>query len=457
MKNKKILIIEDDKVFAQAIYFQLTSSASSTNHVQVSMSIEELDELSEYFHPDVVLLDLNIGQYQGLDTFLAVNKIFPNSAIIILTGTEDQELALKIVKYGAQDYLVKSEIDNKLLIKSIDYSEERKLQHIKLAESEKKFRNVFLNSPLPMFVVDGMQEEIIMINNSFIQLYGYSSEFLIGKRLNFLNADENEIIEIDVTSESFHNSLVHKTLKGKRLQVELIGNKLSKDSSHYICLVNDRTEEKEFTKKKFRLVSSTQENEKKKIAMELHDGLAQNLVLLGLWFNSFDIDSSQEPLRNNFVNLLNQSLKELKSISYSLLPPELDKGFIKAVKNLVGRVNLLNQIQFSLEIDDEIEEDEFKDNDKYNLYRIIQETINNALKHSKAKNLIISIKKSDKHITLSLKDDGIGFEQDKVSGSLGMQNLNYRMNIGNLSGSIESAPREGTKLILYLERDCAEN
>lgn len=457
MSLKKILIVEDDDVFAQSIYFQLTQFGANSDQVLISSSIEELIELSEYFYPDVILLDLNIGQYQGIDTFLSVRNIFNNAAIIILTGNDDEELALKILHFGAQDYLLKSEIQNKLLIKSIEYSQERKYQTIKLAESETKFRNVFLNSPLPMFILGLEHEGIIMVNNSFTKLYGHKSDAMIGKKLVFLNFDDKETIEIDYTRESFNMSLIHKTQHGKKLYIELISNKLSNESSNFICLVNNRTDEKEFEQKKDRIISSAQEMEKKKIAMELHDGLAQNIVLLGLWFNLIEIESKQEPLKQNFTNLLNQTLKELKSISYSLLPPELDKGFIMALKNLVERLNSIKQIDFSLEIANEIEENDFKQNEKYNLYRIIQETTNNSLKHSQAKNLVISITKSDKYIEMSLKDNGIGFDQEKVSGSLGMQNLSYRMNNGNISGSLKSTIGEGTKLTLYLDRDYSEN
>jgi DNA-binding NarL/FixJ family response regulator len=89
-----------------------------------------LKEIKDFLSPDIILLDLGLPETSGTDTFLEAKSIFPESAIIILSGTDDDVLARNIVKKGAQDYLVKSDADSKVLRKTIEYALDRfQFQH----------------------------------------------------------------------------------------------------------------------------------------------------------------------------------------------------------------------------------------------------------------------------------------------------------------------------------------
>jgi DNA-binding NarL/FixJ family response regulator len=150
----------------------------------------EVEEFSKFFVPDVVLLDLNIIDSNGMDTFERVLTIFPKSAIIILSGMDDQNMALEIVKNGAQDYILKSDLNNKVLLKTIEYSFERKDLLDRIQKSEKQFRDVFEQSPLPMFSVEGPNLVIKLVNNAAKEIYGFEKRLLIGRELQSLNFDK---------------------------------------------------------------------------------------------------------------------------------------------------------------------------------------------------------------------------------------------------------------------------
>jgi signal transduction histidine kinase len=231
----------------------------------------------------------------------------------------------------------------------------------------------------------------------------------------------------------------------------LIGNKMLSEKDSFVVLIIDRTEEVLFESKKYSLISNAQEGEKKKIARELHDGLAQNLVLLKLWFESFNIDEAQKESIKSYSDLLNNSIKEIKNISYTLLPPELDKGLLSGLKSLTDRVNMLNSSHCDFVIENEISEDHFEGVDTFNIYRIIQEFINNSLKHSNAKNIWISLRGESGKWKILIKDDGVGFDKTKAQGSLGMSNIASRMEIGKLQGGVSSEIGKGTELQIFPE------
>ncbi|MFN6374538.1 MAG: response regulator, partial [Chitinophagia bacterium] len=121
MQNTKLLIVEDDPIFLSALVWQLTKMDYDRMNIVSGASIAECREIAVEFSPEVILLDLNITDSHGIDTYHSINSIFQHAAVIILSGMNDEELALQIVKLGAQDYLLKSDVSSKILSKTIEY------------------------------------------------------------------------------------------------------------------------------------------------------------------------------------------------------------------------------------------------------------------------------------------------------------------------------------------------
>ena len=252
---------------------------------------------------------------------------------------------------------------------------------------------------------------------------------------------------------SFKKEFIQESLSGKEIIVEVILNKL--DSSlemEFITQVLDRTEEIFFERRKNEVISQAEEGEKKKIARELHDGLGQNMVLLNLLFQSLKPSIEQEGQYNEVSNLLQSCIRELKEIAYSLLPPELENGFLNAINRFSNRINALGKINFVIEIQEGFVEADFGSIDKFNLYRIVQEFINNSMKHAQAQTLIFEIQKTESEILITISDDGLGFDMEKVEKGLGLQNLQHRMKMSNIKGKMESLPGQGSKLIMQISK-----
>jgi signal transduction histidine kinase len=232
----------------------------------------------------------------------------------------------------------------------------------------------------------------------------------------------------------------------------LIANKLNSDRDIFICSIIDKTEELRFQEEKMKIINEAQENEKQNIAREIHDGLAQNLVVMNLLFGSFEFQSGQEASIEDFSNLIKTTIEEAKSISYQLLPPQLENGFLNGLKNVIVRINSLNKQDAILEISDDVEEADFDTVDKFNLFRIIQEFFNNSIKYSNSELYNTKISKGESgELIIMINDNGVGFDREKVIGTLGISNMLNRIDMAGIQGSLNSEIGVGTTLELIIK------
>lgn len=214
-----------------------------------------------------------------------------------------------------------------------------------------------------------------------------------------------------------------------------------------IGAMQDITKQKNFEIQKFTLISETQEHERKRFSMELHDGLAQHLVALNLYLSQIEEDQivDAETLKNCF-DVLKMSMNQTRALCYSLTPPELDHGFILALQAMFERLKALKAFDVILNVQPLIADDDFKEADKYNLYRIIQEFVNNSIKHSGGDTIKCQVSKIKNNITIEVKDNGQGFDITKKSNSLGLRNIAQRAHIANIQYKLDSIIGEGTTL-----------
>lgn len=135
-----VLLVEDTQSEADLTRFYL-SRASSMRYdlVHVSSLTQAVDHLYENETPDIILLDLHLPDCEGLGGFERLRKLAPDVPVIILTNFMDDELATTAVREGAQDYLIKKEVDTALLSKSIRYAIERQKVDAALRESEERY------------------------------------------------------------------------------------------------------------------------------------------------------------------------------------------------------------------------------------------------------------------------------------------------------------------------------
>jgi signal transduction histidine kinase len=297
---------------------------------------------------------------------------------------------------------------------------------------------------MPMVQLSGDELIITMVNNASLELYGYSTEEIIGKSIYSFNKNaENRF------NGQANRRFTHINSKGEELIVDIILNRLETMDNEFIALVVNKTEELQFEKNKFDIINQAEESEKKKIARELHDGLGQQLVLLNLLFQNLSPQENQVSQFEDISNLIQNTIREVKEIAYNLLPPELDKGFINGIDRFANRINTLGQLVLELEISPDLSEDDLGDIDRFNLYRIVQEVMNNAIKHSNANKIIFRLNRKEKATQIEIEDNGVGFDVEKVNFGLGLQNIQHRMKMSKIKGDVVSEIGKGTKIILW--------
>ena len=182
----------------------------------------------------------------------------------------------------------------------------------------------------------------------------------------------------------------------------------------------------------------SQEDERKRISKELHDGLGQKLLVLKNKLISTGDESSKK--------MVDTSIDELRSITKDLHPFQLQElGITKAIKHTLDQIDENTPLFISSEIDniDEI----FKKEQEVNIFRIVQECLSNIIKHANAEACKVNIKKTNKNITIKIQDNGVGFdfiEKYHNVKSLGLKTLRERTKFLNGIMKVQSKNREGT-------------
>jgi len=214
------------------------------------------------------------------------------------------------------------------------------------------------------------------------------------------------------------------------------------------------------TEKKFlNVIIQTEEKERKRFANELHDGLGPLLSTIKMSFSALvqnDPEKFSGEIVENTEIVINEAIKTLKEVSNNLSPHVLsDFGLYRALRNFINKINALRTI--TINIDSNIGNKRYDTNIEIILYRVICELIHNTVKHAGAKKIDISLMENEKYITIAYKDNGIGFDPEKLkkqSGSKGIGLSDIFSRINSLKGeiSLDSHPGEGMNVFIKVKK-----
>lgn len=328
-----------------------------------------------------------------------------------------------------------------------------------LIESEQKFRSLVEQDHIGVYI--HQVNSFVYVNHGFEKISGYSYSQLVPCMSfeDLIHDDDRNVFEKANSKEKYGN---HKSCKqivkminrqGEIRYIELIySNFKYRGCPAIIGTISDVTDRVEEEYRISMAVTEAQEKERIQIGMELHDNIKQILAISQLHIDIVKqfIKEQKDPYEvlNKTRSLIGNAISEIRKLSHQLIPIiDTIPDFNNVIKILVS--NLSQEVCFNVTLDLNQEvADLIMKKDLINIYRIIQEQLNNILKHAEAKNVIISLGKSQNGFLLSVKDDGKGFDVSQIRSGIGLNNIKRRTMLLNGRMEIKTEPGNGCEVII---------
>ncbi len=461
----KILLIEDNPGDIVLIRDYL-SGINPNLKVKIAKTFKRARDFltiqSEDF--DVILLDLKLPDKEGEDLIKEIIRLSRgNIPVIVLTGYSDMQFSIKSLSLGIADYIIKDELNPHLLWKSIRFGIERFHASEKIQESERRYRYLFENNPSSIIIWDLATRLVVDTNQHAEKKYGYTKEEFKKIKIDeiqpngsfeyFLNKESENAVKSEVAMAN--NVFNHKTRYGDSFAAEVRGHFIEYEGNDSVLmLINDVTDKIDMQERLFESTLRAEEEERNRIAKELHDGIVQQLVACGMFIQTIqdkvEKDKSLSEELSRLYELLKKATIQTRDISHNLKSAEFEsKTLADLLNQFVKQLNYASLIEFQINNHLHFDKD-YNSLLKINMYRSVQELCNNIIKHSGAKKAVITTEEVDDTLFISIKDDGKGFKLNKPENhGIGMKNVESR--IQRLGGEIEFREPENGGLQVDIE------
>lgn len=328
---------------------------------------------------------------------------------------------------------------------------------------EKETAQMFLDMAGSMILALDANASVTLINQKGCDILGYEEKDILGKNWleHFIPPSEKTrvedvfqqlISERKTGAEYFENGVMTRT--GTMRIIEWHNTLIRNRRGDPIGILGsgiDITGRLEMDKVKTDAILQGQEQERKRLAKELHDGLVQTLSAISLNLKALEEHLQELPkvetkAYNNAMKLLDEAIVDTRNISHDLLPSVLEHyGLTKAVSDLVDKMNSNKTIRFAFEYN--VYHGEFDKVIEVGIYRIIQELVQNIVKHSRADYAHIDLNQLDGFLEIKIEDNGVGFEgtmEEMQSNGIGLRNVVTRVRSLNGIITLDSTDRKGT-------------
>lgn len=343
---------------------------------------------------------------------------------------------------------------------------ERKRAEEELRISEERYRHLFNNNSSCIYIWDIDTLQLLEVNETTREHYGYSdAELKTMTLLDLRAADQHasilEFVENVRKDPAFRQDGIwkHRKKNGQEIvmhitshQIELRGKparmSVAKDVTESVLLRQQL--DKERIQKQRQITDAVivaQENERQYIGRELHDNINQILASARLYLGL----AKKEPVATpSFVeeadNLVNIAIAEIRAVSHSLIPPSISETALRdALEILMDQIRSATPLRIEADFSG-ADETLLSPKLKLNIYRIIQEQLNNIVKYAQAQLVELRLYRNEEQLLLLIKDDGIGFDPAVRTTGVGLLNIRTRASLFNGELDIASAPGSGCTL-----------
>jgi len=505
MKNTEeqtILLIEDNPGDSRLIKEMLKEITSINYRLIIAETLKEGCEQIKKNDFILILLDLNLPDSSGIKTFDTVINFAEKIPVVLVSGMQDVELSLSLIKEGAQDYITKQDLNSTLLGKTIQFAIERKkllseliiankelafqnqekekradeliVANKALLQSEENFRRSISESSLGIRIIS-IEGETIYANKAFLDIFEFNSleEFTSISAINRYTPESyaqhqerkekrkngNEVFDYEVSIVRKNAEIRHLKVSRKEvlwngvkhyqvINIDITERKLTEEA-----LNNSRLELRKFATH----LQNVREEEKLVLAREIHDDLGQILVALKIDLGMFKkkISRGNENINSEEIlskfddlsNLVDNTIKSARRIMNGLRPELIELlGFEEACKSYLHDFEETHQISSQFEstimnLNIDLEQ-------SVALFRILQEALNNIIKHARAKVVKIQLSNQTNKLIMEIIDNGVGFDENNKGrqDSYGLIGMKERVFLLEGSLNISSKVGKGTSV-----------
>ncbi|GJL68605.1 MAG: hypothetical protein NPIRA06_12400 [Nitrospirales bacterium] len=492
-----ILLVEDNPADAELVRERLKdASGLSPFHITRASTLKEALTILHSTPFDVILLDLNLPETNGLETLKRIRSANSAIPLVVLTVNEDEPLALEAIKLGAQDYLPKSSMNAVLLSRILHYAMEREKNERIRRENERKYR-LFVDGATGLaFIMLDLEGNITHWNSGAERLLGYTEDAALHKHFSMLFTAEDqrngrpatELRRAEALEKGDDDNWLVRN-DGSRFWAsgavtairdpndELIGfakvvrdKSAQKNTSDKLAELNRTLEERviqrtqELTRNQERLramasdLTVTEQRERRRLATDLHDYLAQLLVVCRLKLSQGQSISDKETLIKVIQEadtLLDQSLTYTRTLVSQLSPTCLYEFGLHAALVWLGTEMGKQGLTVTLKSPDETPT--MPEDQAVLVFQSVRELLYNVLKHSGVKEVMVNLSlQPDNHLLIEVKDFGCGFSEsteernEQSPTNFGLFSIRERLEALGGEMILHSAHQEGTQVLLRI-------
>lgn len=476
----KILILEDIPTDAELMIEELKESGMDFVSKHVATRAAFLNALSD-LHPDIILSDYSLPSFDGVSALkIAVDKC-PDTPFIFVSGALGEEMAIELLKKGATDYVSKDRLTRLVpavsrALKEVELRNERKRAE---RESNTLYRQFFQNCVAGTFrtIYNPSTGDVRRIdcNDAHARILGYDSpEEAINlsiKNVFISDHDFNTYMDTVLKKKILKN--YHITLKrrdGKHIWVLLNANARTYkdglliiegtmvDISQWVEAEKKLMDINEQLRSLAAELVMTEERERRQISLDLHDNIGQTLAL-----TKIKIDSLQElsakygfaTILHQIQDLISQSIRQARSLITEISPSVLyELGFVEALEWLSEQIEAQHGLKVILKND--LKNRDIDKEVQVLLFRAVRELLLNIVKHAKASQSYIILQTAGKNILISVKDNGIGFDNSNINAAkkenrgFGLLSMQERVKYMGGLLEIKSSKEYGTSVNLVV-------
>ncbi|MEO8760363.1 MAG: sensor histidine kinase [Bacteroidia bacterium] len=294
-----------------------------------------------------------------------------------------------------------------------------------------------------------------LLNQGFVaQIADAQTKYETEKKEN-----ENKLLQKDNEVKNIQIS------KGRLTQLFLVGGILLLVVVFYLLYNRNKLKQKQAMNAELlhqqelrsKAIIEAEEKERTRIARELHDGIGQQLSAAKLNISglqaSLNTNKDEEKVMiQNAIDLIDESVKEVRVVSHSMMPNALIKsGLVSAVREFINKISSSGSLKVNLEIIGLTER--LEQTIETVLFRVLQELVNNIIKHAQASQVSIQLIRHETELTILIEDNGVGFNVDKVlekEGGIGLKNIQSRVAFLNGEVFFDSQPNKGTTVTIEI-------